>query len=330
MNRFARAGLLVATLIGIAVAGWTVGAVGARQVFTAMAAIGWLGMGAFLLCSAGVLLLLGGAWLVTAPGEPLRRLPVFVWARTTREAATDVLPFSQLGGLVVGARTLATRGVPDSLIYASMVADMTTEMAAQLLFTIAGVSTLLFVLTSGPVHAGLVPLAVGGLGVMAVLMLAFVVGQRPVLKLVGAVAARMIPGSVDAVGAVRARLDAIYREPKRILAAFVLNLLAWIGSAAGAWVALWFMGSHVPLWAALTIEALIFTLRSVAFAVPGAIGIQEAAYALIGPVFGLPPTTALALSLLKRARDLLIGVPAILAWQAGEVGALVAKRAEPA
>jgi hypothetical protein len=37
----------------------------------------------------------------------------------------------------------------------------------------------------------------------------------------------------------------------------------------------------------------------------------------------------LALSLLKRARDLMIGVPAILAWQAGEVGALVIKR-EPA
>jgi len=330
MNRLARAGLLAATLIGIAVAGWAVGAVGARQVFAAMATIGWLGMAAFLLCSAGVLLLLGGAWLVTAPGEPLRRLPLFVWARTTREAATDVLPFSQLGGLVVGARTLATRGVPDSLIYASMVADMTTEMAAQLLFTIGGVATLLVVLTNGPAHAGLVPLAVGGLAVMAVLMVAFVIGQRPVLRLAGALAARMIPGSVEAVGAVRVQLDSVYRQPKRILAAFALNLLAWIGSAAGAWVALWFMGSHVPLWAALTIEALIFTLRSVAFAVPGAIGIQEAAYALIGPVFGLPPSTALALSLLKRARDLLIGVPAILAWQAGEAGALVVKRIEPA
>jgi putative membrane protein len=330
MNHYARAGLLAATLIGIGVAGWTVGAVGARQVLAAMGTIGWLGMGAFLLCSLGVLLLLGGAWLACAPGESLRRLPLFVWARTTREAATDVLPFSQLGGLVVGARTLAVRGVRDPLIYASMVADMTTEMAAQLLFTLGGVATLLAMLTAGPDAAGIVPLAVGGLGVMVVLMIAFVVGQRPVLRLVGKLAARMIPGSVDAVGAVRVQLDAVYRQPRRILTAFLLNLAAWIGSAAGAWVALWFMGSHLPVWAVLTIEALIFTLRSVAFAVPGAIGIQEAAYALIGPVFGLSPTMALALSLLKRARDLTIGVPAMLAWQAGEVGAIVAKRTEPA
>ena len=60
----------------------------------------------------------------------------------------------------------------------------------------------------------------------------------------------------------------------------------------------------------------------VAFAIPGAIGVQEAAYLLIGPVFGVPPTSALALSLLKRARDLAIGVPAILLWQAGEYRAV--------
>jgi len=46
--------------------------------------------------------------------------------------------------------------------------------------------------------------------------------------------------------------------------------------------------------------------------------VQEAAYALAGPLFGLPPESALALSLAKRARDLAIGVPTLLAWQLGE------------
>jgi hypothetical protein len=39
---------------------------------------------------------------------------------------------------------------------------------------------------------------------------------------------------------------------------------------------------------------------------------------LIGPLVGLPPATALALSLLKRARDVVIAVPALLVWQIGE------------
>ncbi|WP_010185192.1 lysylphosphatidylglycerol synthase domain-containing protein [Sphingomonas sp. PAMC 26605] len=318
MNRSARIGLLLATIVGLVVAAGTVGTVGLGQVLTAMGSIGWIGMATFVIWSGGVLGLLGMAWLAVATDQPSDRLWLFVWARTTREAATDILPFSQLGGLVVGARTLAAFGVPQPVIYASMIADMTTEMAAQLIFTLGGVAVLLMILSHAPVQQGLVPLALGGVAAMIALMALFVFAQKPVLKLAGSLGARMLPGSVAAMAAVRDQLDAIYREPKRVLLAFAFNLAAWLASAAGAWIALQFMGSHVPLWAVLMIEALIFTLRSVAFAIPGAIGVQEAAYVLIGPLVGLPPATALALSLLKRARDVIIAVPALLAWQVGE------------
>jgi putative membrane protein len=323
MNRSARIGLLLATIVGLAVAAGTVGTVGLRQVASAMVSIGWLGMASFVAWSGGVLALLGMAWVAVAPGESTDRLWLFVWARTTREAATDILPFSQLGGLVVGARTLAAFGVPQPVIYASMIADMTTEMAAQLIFTLGGVAVLLMVLTDAPVQQRLVPLALGGVAAMVALMALFVFAQKPVLKLAGALGAKLLPGSVAAMAAVRDQLDAIYREPRRVILAFVFNLAAWLASAAGAWIALQFMGSPVPLWAVLMIEALIFTLRSVAFAIPGAIGVQEAAYVLIGPLVGLPPATALALSLLKRARDVIIAVPALLAWQVGEARRVV-------
>lgn len=326
MNRVAHVGLLAATVIGIAVAAWTMGAVGARQVLEAMTAIGWLGMAVFTLWSLGVLTVLGLAWYAVALEEMPRRIPLFIWARTTREAATDVLPFSQLGGLVVGARTLAARGVPEPTIYASMISDLTTEMAAQVLFTLAGVAMLLLVLAHLPVQAGVVPLAIAGAGVMVAIMAAFVFAQRPILSLAGRLGARVLPGSVTAMAAVRTRLDEIYRAPRRVIAAFVLNLIAWIASAAGAWIALRFMGSGATLIDVIALEALIFTLRSVAFAIPGAIGVQEATYALIGPLFGVPPATALALSLLKRARDLVIGVPALIAWQTSEYRGLDAGR----
>lgn len=38
----------------------------------------------------------------------------------------------------------------------------------------------------------------------------------------------------------------------------------------------------------------------------------------VGTLFGMGPETALALSLLRRARDLSFGVPALLAWQLAE------------
>ena len=322
MKIYAQAGLLLATLLGIIIAAWAIGEVGLRQTFDAMRGIGWVGMALFTATSLGVLTILGLAWHAVAPGERWSRVGSFIWARTTREAATDVLPFSQLGGLVVGARTLTAAGVPEPVVYASMVADTTTEMAAQLLFTLAGVATLWFVLTGDAGRLDVLPLALAGVGGMVAIIIAFVVAQRPLLTFAAKLGARILPGSAAAMVAVREQLDTIYRNPRRMIAAFLFNLLAWIASAATAWVALHFMGNHAPLWAVMAQEALIFTLRSVAFAIPGAIGVQEATYALLGPLFGIPPATALALSLLKRARDLLIGIPALLLWQGAEARAL--------
>ena len=51
-------------------------------------------------------------------------------------------------------------------------------------------------------------------------------------------------------------------------------------------------------------------------------GVQEGAYILIGAAFGLTPEMALALSLLKRARDLTIGLPVLGIWQIREGGRL--------
>jgi hypothetical protein len=46
--------------------------------------------------------------------------------------------------------------------------------------------------------------------------------------------------------------------------------------------------------------------------VPNAIGVQEATYAALVPVFGLGAQFGLAVSLLKRARDIAVGVPILL------------------
>jgi hypothetical protein len=41
---------------------------------------------------------------------------------------------------------------------------------------------------------------------------------------------------------------------------------------------------------------------------------------MLMPFFGLAASVGLALSLLRRARDVTIGVPILLAWQAAEGG----------
>jgi uncharacterized membrane protein YbhN (UPF0104 family) len=78
------------------------------------------------------------------------------------------------------------------------------------------------------------------------------------------------------------------------------------------------MGHPLPFLSVVTIESLLFAARNAAFIVPSGLGVQEGVYALLGPLFGLPSEAALALSLLKRARDIAIGVPVLLTWQGAE------------
>ncbi|QXQ05533.1 flippase-like domain-containing protein [Sphingosinicellaceae bacterium] len=316
--------VLLLTVAGLAVAAWVIGEVGVAPVLAAMRTIGGGGFAVFCLWSLLVLTVLGGAWAAVAPGSGVG-FGEFVWARTVREGATDVLPFSQIGGLVVGGRALSARGVAEPLVYASMIADLTTEMASQLVFTLAGVGLLVLALDGRTDPAGLRALACGGLGVTAAVMAAFAFGQRRVLGLAGSLGARLLPSIAGSLAAVQAALDTCYRDRGRVLLSFALNLAAWVLSGAGAWIALRFMGVEITLLSVLAIESLIFAVRSIAFVVPGAVGIQEGAYALVGPLFGLDPQTAVALSLLKRARDLAIGIPAMLAWQLLESRRLIGR-----
>jgi hypothetical protein len=43
--------------------------------------------------------------------------------------------------------------------------------------------------------------------------------------------------------------------------------------------------------------------------------LQEGAYVLLGNLVGVPADIALALSLASRAREIMLGVPALLSWQ---------------
>lgn len=321
---------MLATAGGLTAAVWAFGATGWSGVLDAVTRIGLGGFILFCLWFIGVFLLLGAAWYSAAPGEPLAHLRLFAWSRMVREAAADLLPFSQLGGLVLGARTLIAHGVPQRRANAALLVDMTTEMAAQVVFTLAGIALFLATVTAGEDATRLRSLIFGGTMVMLAAMVAFFVAQRTGLGLAGRLAARVLPGADTAADAVEAELAVIYARRSAVGRAFLFNLLAWLGSAAGAWIALRLMGVPASFWATLMVESLIFTLRSVAFAIPGALGVQEVGYLLLAPVAGISPETLLALSLVKRARDVAISLPTLLLWQVSETRAAIAVSRRPA
>lgn len=311
------------TIAGLAATLALLGSVGLGEVFGILGRIGAARFVIYAAYTLLILLILGAAWQVLVPGGSWF---AFSRARTMREAATNVLPFSQFGGIVVGLRVLIASGVSQRNAYASIIADQTAELAAQLVFTLYGAAGLLLVLQDRSDGGDLRSLALVGLGASLAIMLAFALAQRPMLTIAARIGGAILPGSAAAVVEVRDELDGIYRRRGRLIACFLLHLLAWVASGAGAAIALGFIGYDIPIAHVLVIESLIFTLRTAAFLVPGGVGLQEGAYVLIGPLFGLPPEAALALSLAKRARDLLVDGPAMLVWQISEARLLIASR----
>jgi len=273
-----------------------------------------------------VFVVLGAAWLSAAPGEPIARLPLFTWARMVREAVSDLLPLSQLGGVVLGARTLGVLGIASRRANGALLVDMTTEMAAQLVFTVTGVALFLTRVTGSSQTVALRPLIFSGTAALAAMMAAFFVAHRFGLGHVGRFAARLLPGADTAADGVLEELRATYSNLSAVALSFLFNLLAWLASAAGAWIGLRLMGVTVSFPAIVMVESLIFTLRSVAFAVPGALGVQEVGYLALAPIAGIAPQAILALSLAKRARDLAIGLPTLITWQLMEARAIVTRK----
>ncbi len=311
--------LLIATAIGLAAALWALGREGWGQVLASAARTGLGGFALLCLVTIATFVLLGGAWLAAVPGEPLRRIGRFAWARAARDAANYLLPFSQLGALVVGARTLLAGGIGQSRIYAAMIVDLTTEMAAQLLFTLFALWAFGTALAGPHDSAHLLPVLWIGLGIATAIMLAFLILQRPALRFAAFLAVRILPRASLLAEGVGEQLTLVYGRRWRVLVSFLLNFAAWGATAFWSWAALRLMGAEASLWHAAALESAIFALRSAAFFVPGALGVQEAGYTLLAPLVGIDPRAALALSLVKRARDVALGVPTLLIWQAGEM-----------
>ncbi|USI71659.1 lysylphosphatidylglycerol synthase domain-containing protein [Sphingomonas morindae] len=312
----------IAFAAGIAAALWAIGTVGLTDLVHAAARLGGWGFFAICMASVGILGLLGGAWAAAMPMVPARRVGLFAWARAAREAANDLLPFSQLGGLMVGGRTLTGAGLAVVPVYAAMIIDLTTEMASQLVVTLFGLGALATLLAQGGVVSGA---AWGGAGIAVATLLAMVLFQRPLLSLIDRIGTRLLPEADLPLGRIRDELDRLYRAKAPILSSFLLNLAAWMASALLAWAILWLIGARYPVGRVVALESLIFAVRSAAFLIPGALGVQEAAYLLLAHSFGINAEAALALSVIKRARDVAIGLPTLLLWWAQDVRRGVAR-----
>ena len=324
-----RTGLLLG-LLGLAVASALVIYQGAGPVIATFASAGWALPGIALYHAAPMLANARG-WQVLLPGRAQPSFAFFGWMVWVREAVNAMLPVARIGGEITGAWLLTTRGVRKRPAAATRVVDMTMSLVSQLAFTLVGVALLV-------THGGETSLAESvGLGLLIALpvLIAFGLVQR--IGLFGVFARLFHLAFGDRfdrmVGGARAldrAVHVIYRRPGRILACAIWQLVGWVVSAGETWIALMALGQPIALGDAIMVTALIEAASSCAFLVPGALGVQEGTFLVLGKILGLPDEVSLALALVRRARDVLVYGPALALWQLGESHRLMSRSWEAA
>src|SRR5258708_17355750 len=135
-------GVIAAALAGIVLAAYLIFHAGLGAIVTAVTSVGWGGFAILCICALVLFVVMGSAWFVLIPGLKPSRAATFIWGRLIRDSAAEVLPFSQFGGILIGARAVILSGVTTHVAFASTVIDVTTDTMAQIVFIVLVITIL--------------------------------------------------------------------------------------------------------------------------------------------------------------------------------------------
>lgn len=302
---------LAGVLIALLLVSWF----GFGNVVNAVSRIGWSEFGVIIGWQIVIFVIVGLAWDVITPARTMRRPWVLIWGRMVRDASANCLPFSQVGGFVFGARAVTLHGVEWHTAAASTVVDVTAEFLAQIAFACIGLGVLL---ARAPGSGIAVPVE-AGIGVAVLACFAFVwvqKGAAPLFARIGRrIAGNWFSDAEERFDVFQTELGLIYGHAGKLALGFLIHLIGWLCTGVSGWIAYRALGVPIDFDDALAIEALLSAAAAVAFLVPVNAGVQEAGYAGLGAIFGVPPEISLGVSLVRRARDIVVGVPILLIWQ---------------
>jgi putative membrane protein len=302
-------------LCGLAILGRLVAQADPAALFGVFPRLGWAFV-AILAARAVTMLIDCAAWcsLLSRGGGP--SFPTMLALRWIGESINTTLPAAQIGGDVARARLLQQRIAEPARGAASVMVDFCLSLFAQIVFTLVGF-VLLAWLGGGngwwwaAVSAALVP----GFAILSWELLV----RRRLLAAARGFASRLGQQRLAAaLQALDVALNLIAGSRAMLALSLSWHVGSFIGHAGEVWLTLYLMGSPTGFAQAALLESLSLAARSAAFLIPSGWGAQEAALIALAAAAGLPAETALALGLVKRAREFAIGLPGLAAWALAE------------
>jgi putative membrane protein len=315
----------IAGILGLALLTGLVAYFGFASVMQAVLSSEW---GTALVVLARAVALAGcgiGWWFLLTRSGPGPH--VFIGLRFIREAINSLFPFAVVGGDIIGARLLAHFGTAMSLAIASVLIDIFVQVVSLLIYVGVGVAIVLDV--PGPHRLSTVTFVMMAIALPAVagFFLALNFGAfDPVVRWLVAFGEKRRWSVFAHVVDLGDRLQMIWRNHRGLSASLFVHVVTVFFGAAEVWIAFYFMGHPVSVAAAIAIESIGQGGKAAAFMLPGGIGVQDGTMIAAAAIFGVPVEVALAMALIKRVPDLVLGIPSLLMWQALEGRRLFARR----
>jgi putative membrane protein len=296
---------------------------GAEQVGLAIAHAGW---GLLVLMLYHVMQTLSDSfgWSVLIPKENRVRLNRTFILNWIGESINNLLPTARVGGDIVVARVAAMWGMPLRIATAAIIVDVTIGIVTKVFYLVA--ACILLVAATGRtdlVRPALVAVLTGTLAVTGF----YTVQRAGIFRWSATLASRLAksPGwssLVQGGEALDETIRLLYARRSGVVGCCFFWILSWIIASGEIWIALRALGVRSSFTTAVILESAALAIRGAAFLVPGAVGVQEGGYILLGSLLGISGDMALALSLVRRVRELAWGIPGLVVWQFIEAGRL--------
>jgi putative membrane protein len=290
------------------------------MILSALRLLGVIPIGAICIYRLVTLALNTKSWQILLPPNVGPHFWTLLRFRWIGESVNTLLPVAQVGGDLARASLVAARGVPRPEAAATMIADFATAIVTQMIFGLAGAVALFHLLPPGQGRHALWGEAIAGV----VLVTVGVVALSILLHMGAArVASRLLAGSraherLGKLAGSLTRLDeavmALLARERALAAAFAWHLVGWASQVGETWLLFWMFSAPVPFRVALAIESMSTAARGAAFFVPSGVGVQEVTILSMARLLGVDMEAAIALGIAKRARELILGVPGLLAW----------------
>ena len=103
-------------------------------------------------------------------------------------------------------------------------------------------------------------------------------------------------------------------ENVKIIKALFFRLLGWVAGAIEIYIFLIIIGVEATLLDVILIESVTSVIKSLAFFIPAGLGVQEFAFVFIGEFVGFSGIISFSIAMGRRLREILVGLPALLAW----------------